>query len=35
VKNTLYVALNIDSLVRFRAEQIDVDGKEETALSVY
>jgi hypothetical protein len=28
-------ALKIDSLVRFRAEQIDVDGKEEIALAVY
>jgi hypothetical protein len=27
--------LKIDSVVRFRAEQIDVDGKEETALAVY
>lgn len=27
--------LKIDSVVRFRAEQIDVQGKEETALAVY
>jgi hypothetical protein len=27
--------LKIDSVVRFRSEQIDVNGKEETALAVY
>jgi hypothetical protein len=27
--------LQIDSVVRFRAEQIEVNGKEETAMAVY
>jgi hypothetical protein len=28
-------ALKIDSVVRFRAEQINVNGTEETAMAVY
>ena len=35
MKNTKYVALKLDSLVRFREVQIIVKGKEETTLAVY